>query len=132
MTIFTELSSSYFFFVFIYLLLLFFVIISFFVKANLDISKEKLIANLVCLLDEASKPSHTADLEAEIESYFIVAAARVDMMAKCMDLDNTIGGYNFDIPLLEDTKTSIAKLKKSPSMKLCYVDVVLVVESTLS
>ena len=93
-------------------------------KANLEISKEKLAADLVCLLDEASKPSQTANLEAEIESYFIVGAARVDMIARCMDLDNSIGGYNFDIPLLKDTETSVAELKKSPSMKLCYVDVI--------
>ena len=71
----------------------------------------------MCLLDEHSKPSLTADLEAEIESYFIVGSSRIDMIAKCMDIDNEIGGYNFDIPVLKDTARAVSEVKDSQSMK---------------
>ena len=35
--------------------------------------------------------------------FFIAGAARINLIAKVMDLDNEIGGHNFDIPNLEET-----------------------------
>ena len=85
----------------------------FLIQANLDISKEKLAADLNCLLGEASRPRDVAALKAEIESYFIVGGARIDMIGKVMELDNNIGTYNFDIPLLEKTEKGIIAAGKS-------------------
>ena len=85
----------------------------FLIQANLDISKEKLAADLDCLLGEASRPRDVAALKAEIESYFIVGGARIDMIGKVMELDNNIGTYNFDIPLLEKTEKAIIAAGKS-------------------
>ena len=90
----------------------------FLIQANLDISKEKLAADLVCLLEEAAKPSDVAPLKAEIESYFIVGGARVDMIGKVMELDNNIGTYNFDIPLLEKTEKGIIAAGKSKGIRI--------------
>ena len=39
------------------------------------------------------------------------------MIAKCMDIDNEIGGYNFDIPVLKDTARAVSEAKDSESMK---------------
>ena len=80
-------------------------------------NKEKLASKLVCLLDVASRPQDTADLQEVIESFFIAGAARVDLIAKVMDLDNDIGGYNFDIPLLEETQKAIADIGKPTGKK---------------
>jgi len=82
-------------------------------KANLEMNKETFAAELVCLLDVASRPQDIADFKAHIESFFIVGSARIDLIGKVMDLDNEIGGYNFDIPLLEKTQKSIADVSKS-------------------
>ena len=79
--------------------------------------RARLTADLVCLLEEASKPRDTADLEAEIESYFVLGAARIDMIGKVIDLDNTIGTHNFDIPLLNKTEIAITKLSQPPGKK---------------
>ena len=51
-----------------------------------------------------------------MESFFIVGAYRIDMIAKCMDLDNDIGGYNMDISLLNNTVNAIAGAKNSPGI----------------
>ena len=34
-----------------------------------------------------------------------------------MDIDNEIGGYNFDIPVLKDTARAVSEVKDSESMK---------------
>ena len=83
-------------------------------------NKEKFAAELVCLLDVASRPQDTADLKAQIESFFIVGSVRVDLIGKVMDIDNEIGGYNFGIPLLEKTEKSIADISKSPGIKFFH------------
>ena len=70
-------------------------------------------ADLVCLLEEASRPRDVAPLKAEIESYFIVGGARIDMIGKVVELDNNIGTYNFDIPLLKKTEKGITEAAKS-------------------
>ena len=59
-------------------------------EANLEINKEEFAADLVCLLEEGT-PRNVAQLKAEIESYFVLGAARIDMIAKVMELDNSIG-----------------------------------------
>ncbi|XP_073228612.1 uncharacterized protein [Porites lutea] len=82
-------------------------------KTNLELNKGQLAVDLVCLIDENSKPSFTKQLEAEIESYFIVGSSRIDMIGKCMDIDNEIGGYNFDIPVLKDTARAVNEVKNS-------------------
>ncbi|XP_078344643.1 uncharacterized protein LOC144630195 isoform X2 [Oculina patagonica] len=76
-------------------------------QANLEMNKEELAAQLVCLLDIASRPQDVAKLKQLIEQFFSYGAARIDLIGKVMDLDNEIGGYNFDIPLLEETEQSL-------------------------
>ena len=76
-------------------------------------NKGQLAADLVCLVDENTKPSFTKQFEAEIESYFIVGSSRIDMIGKCVDIDNEIGGYNFDIPVLKDTARAVNEVKNS-------------------
>lgn len=85
----------------------FFFLWSFFSKANLELNKETLAEELVCLLDVAALPQDVAGFKRLIESFFIAGAARMDLIGEVMDLDNEIGGYNFDIPLLEETEKTI-------------------------
>ena len=91
-----------------------------YIKAKLDINKEQLAAELVCLLDVASRPQDTAELQAEIESFFIAASVRIDLIAKVTDLDNDIGGYNFDIPLLDETQKAINDVENSKGVQITY------------
>ena len=92
-----------------------------FFQANLEMNKETFAAELVCLLEVASLASDVADLKAEIESFFIAGSARIDLIAKVMDLDNDIGGYNFDIPVLQDTENAIAEIGESPgTISVCF------------
>ena len=80
-------------------------------------SKEQFAAELVCLLDVASRPADTAILKADIEAFFIAGSTRIDLIAKCMDLDNEIGGYDFDIPLLQETEDAMTEIAKPTGMK---------------
>lgn len=82
-------------------------------KANLEMNKEGLAADLVCMLDERSLPRDKAKFEEQIAWFFIAGAARIDLIAKVIDLDNDIGGYNFDIANLEETSNNIQSLMKS-------------------
>ena len=77
-------------------------------------NKETFTAELVCLLDVASRPQDIAAFNAEVEAFFIAGAARIDLIGKVMDLDNDIGGYMFDIPLLEETENAIADASNTP------------------
>ena len=70
-------------------------------------NKEELTKELVCLLDEESQPDDVAEFKQLVESFFIAGAARIDLIAEIMNLDNDIGGYNFDIPLLAQTEEAI-------------------------
>ena len=53
-----------------------------------------------------------AQLKQYIEQFFISDASRIDLIGKIIDLDNEIGEYNFDIPLLEETQQSLASAKQ--------------------
>ena len=66
----------------------------------------------MCLLEVASREQDVADFKAKLESYFIAGAARIDLIAKIIDLDNEMGGYNFDIPLLEKTENTLKEVVK--------------------
>lgn len=66
-------------------------------------NEEGLKAELVCLIEERSLPRNIAKFKETIERYFISGAARIDLIAKVIDLDNEIGGFNFDISNLEET-----------------------------
>ena len=68
---------------------------------------------MVCLLEEASRPRDVVIFEQMMESFFTVGASRIDLIGKVMDLDNEIGGYNFDIPLLEDTEEAITQVGRA-------------------
>ena len=72
----------------------------------------------MCLLEVASLPTDIAGFKAEVESFFIAGAARIDLIGKVMDLDNDIGGYLFDIPLLEETKNAINEVGNSQGANL--------------
>ena len=41
------------------------------------------------------------------------------MIGKVMELDNNIGTYNFDIPMLEETETGIIEAGKSQGIRDC-------------
>lgn len=82
-------------------------------KANLEFNKEGLAADLVCLLEERSLPRNSAKFQEQIERFFIAGAARIDLIAKVIDLDNAIGGYNFDIPNLEETSDTLQSLSQT-------------------
>jgi len=84
-----------------------------FPKANLEFNKEGLAADLVCLLEERSLPRNRAKFQEQIERFFIAGAARIDLIAKVIDLDNAIGGYNFDIPNLEETSNILQSLSQT-------------------
>ena len=73
-------------------------------------NKESLAADLACMLEEQA-PSNVAQFKAKMENYFIQGAARIDLIAKVIDLDNEIGGYNFDIPKLEETENELQALR---------------------
>lgn len=83
-------------------------------------NKETIAEELVCLLNTASRPQDVAVLKADIASFFIVASVRIDLIAKVMDLDNDIGTYNFDIPLLNKTQREINSILQFPGMKTLY------------
>ena len=76
-------------------------------------NKEGLAADLVCMLDERSLPRNKAKFQEQIERFFIAGAARIDLIAKVIDLDNQIGGYNFDIQNLEETSNALESLGES-------------------
>ena len=62
-----------------------------------------------------------AEFKQHVESFFIAGAARIDLIAETMDLDNDIGGYNFDIPLLDETETAIKDATKTKGKTLQFV-----------
>lgn len=80
-------------------------------------NKEKLTAELVCLLEVAAPPQAVAAFKAELESFFIAGSARIDLIGKVLELDNELGGYLFDIPLLNETEKAIAQVSEAPSTK---------------
>ena len=65
------------------------------------------------MLDVAALPQDVAGFKRLIESFFIAGAARIDLIGEVMDLDNEIGGYNFDIPLLEETEKTIRDIGRA-------------------
>ena len=91
-------------------------------KANLEMNKEGLAADLVCMLDERSLPRNKARLQELIERFFIAGAARIDLIAKVIDLDNDIGGYNFDIANLKETAKEIESISKARGKSECSVN----------
>ena len=68
----------------------------------------------------AALPQDVAGFKRLIESFFIAGAARIDLIGEVMDLDNEIGGYNFDIPLLEETEKTIRDIGR-PGGKECFL-----------
>ena len=76
-------------------------------------NKEGLAEDLVCMLDERSLPRNNARIQELIERFFIAGAARIDLIAKVIDLDNDIGGYNFDIANLKETEKEIESISKA-------------------
>ena len=79
-------------------------------KADLEKNSQGFAADMVCLLEEATRPRDVASFKQKMESFFTVGASRIDLIGKVMDLDNEIGGHNFDIPLLEDTEQAITNV----------------------
>lgn len=84
-------------------------------------NKGGLATDLVCMLDERSLPRYKAKFEGEIAGFFIAGAARIDLIAKVIDLDNSIGGYNFDILNLEETSNAIGSLSESGGKHYCLI-----------
>ena len=68
--------------------------------------------DLVCLLEVQSRPQDAAELTKLMENFFISGAARIDLIAKVLDLDNDMGGLNFDIPLLEETEDALKSVSE--------------------
>lgn len=88
-------------------------------KVDLDLKKEKLSAELVCLF-ENSREIDVAKFQAELESFFAVGAARIDLIATLLELDNQIGGDMFDIKVVEDTIKAINEASRSPGLHFCF------------
>ena len=76
----------------------------------MEINKEGLAAQLVCFLDVRTREQDAARIKKLIEQFFINAASRIDFIGKIIDLDNEMGGHNFDIPLLEETQQSLTSV----------------------
>ena len=72
--------------------------------------KEGLSADLVCLLQGRLPETKTAKFTEQIERFFIAGSARIDLIAKVVDLDNDIGGLNFNIPNLEETASKLQSI----------------------
>lgn len=89
----------------------------FVIKADLDMKKEGLAADLVCMLDERGLPRDTAPLEELIANFFIAGAARIDLIAKIIDIDNDIGTFNYDVTNLEETANALESLGNSPGKR---------------
>jgi len=68
--------------------------------------------DLVCLLKMQSRQQDVAELTKLIEKFFISGAARIDLIAKVVDLDNDMRGLNFDIPLLEEMENALTSLSE--------------------
>ena len=86
---------------------------SFNLQANLEMNKEGIFADLVCLLEVDLKEHKTAKLKEQMERFFIDGATRIDLIAQVMELDNNIGTYNYDIANLRETARQIQTVSKS-------------------
>jgi len=84
-------------------------------------NKEGLAADLVCMVEERSLPRNVAKFQEQIERFFIAGAARIDLIAKVIDLDNQIGGYNFDIPNLQETANELESLENIGGKAYCFM-----------
>ena len=65
------------------------------------------------MAEERLLPRNMAKLQEQIERFFIAGGARIDLIAKVIDLDNDIGGYNFDINNLQETSDTLQSLSQS-------------------
>ena len=90
-------------------------------------NKEGMARDLVCLLEIQSRPQDVAELTKLMENFFISGAARIDLIAKVLDLDNDMGGLNFDIPLLEETEDALTSLSEPTGIKWSFTRVYKVV-----
>ena len=68
--------------------------------------------DLVCLLEIQSRPQDVAELTKLMENFFISGAARIDLIAEVLDLENEMGGLNFDIPLLEEMEDALTSFSE--------------------
>ena len=84
-------------------------------------NKEGLAKDLVCMMEETLKSTEKASLQEQIERFFIDGAQRIDLIAKVIDLDNAIGGQNFDILNLEETSSAIQSLSEIGGKHCCYI-----------
>lgn len=75
-------------------------------KANLEMNSQALANDLICLL--GAGPPIT--FEASIEQFFVAGGARINLIGKVIDLDNFIGGCNFDIANLQETSNTLESL----------------------
>ena len=70
-----------------------------------------LTADMICMFEGRLESHLTAKFEELMERYFIAGAARIDLIAKVIDLDNAIGGYNFDLLNLQETINELESLR---------------------
>lgn len=87
--------------------------VCFHVKANLELNKKVLTADLICMLEERLPANKTPRLKQKIERFFLTGATRIDLIAKCIDLDNEIVKFDFDIANLNETINVITSLRHS-------------------
>ena len=62
----------------------------------------------------ASDPKEVAVFTQHLESFFILASARIDLIAEVMTLDGDIGGCEFDISLTEQTEKALKEATETP------------------
>lgn len=65
-------------------------------------------------MDVASDPKEVAVFTQHLESFFILASARIDLIAEVMTLDGDIGGCEFDISLTEQTEKALKEATETP------------------
>ena len=65
-------------------------------------------------MDVASDPKEVAAFTQHLESFFILASARIDLIAEVMTLDGDIGGCEFDISLTEQTEKALKEATETP------------------
>ena len=69
-----------------------------------------LAADLVCMFEARLSATKKAKIQEHIKRFFIAGAARIDLIARVIDLDVKIGGYDYDISNLEQTSTELESL----------------------
>ena len=79
-------------------------------KANLEMNRAGLAADLVCMFEGRLSATKKAKIQEQIKRFFIAGAERINLIARVMDLDVDIAGYDYDISNLQQTSNELESL----------------------